>query len=85
MARHSEPFACATARARNATAMTAVFNADEYGFMVDLLDKTARASGVDGKRLDGWVLDQARRIAGDRFFMVMTHFVASATQPRARS
>ena len=60
-------------------------NADEYGFMVDLLDKAARASGIDGKRLDGWVLDQTRRIAGDRFFMVMTHFIASATQPRARS
>lgn len=59
-------------------------NAEEYGFMVDLLDKTARASGVDGKRLDAWVLDQTGRIAGDRFFMVMTHFIASGTRPNGR-
>ena len=56
-------------------------NAEEYGFVVDLLDKTARAAGVDDKRLDAWVLDQTGRLAGDRFFMVMTHFIASATRP----
>jgi len=55
--------------------------AEEYGFVVDLLDKTARAAGVDGNRLDAWVTDQHRRLASDRFFMVMTHFIASATQP----
>jgi ubiquinone/menaquinone biosynthesis C-methylase UbiE len=57
-------------------------SAKEYGFVVDLLDKTARAAGVDGKRLDAWVTDQHRRLASDRFFMVMTHFIASATQPQ---
>jgi ubiquinone/menaquinone biosynthesis C-methylase UbiE len=54
---------------------------EEYGFVVDLLDKTARAARVDGKRLDAWVADQRGRIANDRFFMAMTHFMASATQP----
>jgi ubiquinone/menaquinone biosynthesis C-methylase UbiE len=56
-------------------------NAAEYGFVVNLLEKTARAAGIDGKRLDAWVVDQNRRLTGDRFFMVMTHFVANATQP----
>lgn len=56
--------------------------AEEYGFVVDLLDKTARAAGVDGNRLDAWVADQHRRLASDRFFMVMTHFIATATQPK---
>jgi len=57
-------------------------NAEEYGFVVNLLDKAARASGVDAKRLDAWVLDQTGRVSSDRFFMVMTHFIASATQPK---
>ena len=58
--------------------------AEEYGFVVDLLEKTARASGVDRKRLDAWVQDQSGRVAGGRFFMVMTHFMASAAQPGHR-
>jgi ubiquinone/menaquinone biosynthesis C-methylase UbiE len=54
---------------------------EDYGFVVDLLEKTARAAGIDRKRLDAWVADQRRRLTGDRFFMAMTHFIASATKP----
>jgi ubiquinone/menaquinone biosynthesis C-methylase UbiE len=53
----------------------------DYGFIVDIIEKSARAAAVDGARLDVWVADQRKRIAEDRFFMAMTHFIASATQP----
>jgi len=54
-------------------------NADQYGFVVDILEKTARGA-IDPQRVDTWVADQRERIANDRFFKVMTHFIATATR-----
>jgi hypothetical protein len=49
-----------------------------YGFIVDVLDRTARAAGLEPTKVDAWSADQRKRLADGRFFMLMTHFVASA-------
>jgi ubiquinone/menaquinone biosynthesis C-methylase UbiE len=51
-----------------------------YGFIVDLLDRAARAAGLESAKVDTWSADQRQRLADGRFFMLMTHFVASATR-----
>lgn len=53
----------------------------QYGFMIDLLARSARAARLDESAVESWVADQRRRVEGDRFFMAMTHFVASAVRP----
>jgi ubiquinone/menaquinone biosynthesis C-methylase UbiE len=56
-------------------------DAEQYGFAVDLYARRARASNVEGKKVDAWVADQRERIATGRFFLLMTHFIASAMRP----
>jgi ubiquinone/menaquinone biosynthesis C-methylase UbiE len=55
-------------------------DAGQYGFVVDLFERAARAAGLDARRLDAWRADQDARIAAGRFFLLMPHFVASATR-----
>lgn len=58
----------------------AVGDARQYGFIVDLMRKAALGGGVDSALVESWGADQQRRIEQDRFFMSMTHFLASATR-----
>ena len=54
--------------------------AGQYAFLVDVLAKNARAAGMDGSQVDAWAAEQHRLVAEDRFFMAMTHFVATGTR-----
>jgi ubiquinone/menaquinone biosynthesis C-methylase UbiE len=56
-------------------------NADEYGFVVDIVAKSALAQGVDPVVVADWMTDQQVRIRDDRFFMSMTLYVATAQRP----
>jgi len=59
----------------------AVSDAHQYGFVVDIMKRAALGGGVDSALVESWSADQHQRIEQDRFFMSMTHFLASATRP----
>src|SRR5215831_3484308 len=51
------------------------------GWMADTIAKAALAAGLNPDMVNGWMDDQRRRIAEDRFLLIVTHFVTSARRP----
>jgi ubiquinone/menaquinone biosynthesis C-methylase UbiE len=54
---------------------------DAYGWLVDIAARAARAGGVADDDVERWVDDQRARAAAGRWWMGMTHFIASARTP----
>lgn len=52
---------------------------DDYGFLLEMMSYGAEASGaVDSASAQAWIADQRERAARGRFFMTITHFLATA-------
>jgi ubiquinone/menaquinone biosynthesis C-methylase UbiE len=56
-------------------------NGGAFGWMADTVGKATLAAGLDPAMVNGWMDDQRRRIAEDRFLYVSTLFVTMARRP----
>jgi ubiquinone/menaquinone biosynthesis C-methylase UbiE len=49
-----------------------------FGWFADTVAKTALATQLDAEITEAWIEDQRKRIAEDRFFYAVTHFITTA-------